>query len=53
MLLRQKLNMFIALTGLFAAAMTYFVSVAVLENFLSSKESAQRQTISNSIQQDI
>ncbi|WP_371193944.1 diguanylate cyclase domain-containing protein [Glaciecola sp. SC05] len=53
MLLRHKLNFFIALTGLLTALLSYGVSVWVLDNFLAKKNSDQTQALTSSIQQDI
>jgi diguanylate cyclase (GGDEF)-like protein len=53
MLLRQKLNSFIALTGLLAALLSYAVSVWILDNFLASQDFAQKQALTSSIKQDI
>jgi diguanylate cyclase (GGDEF)-like protein len=53
MLLRQKLNLSIALTGLFAVVLSYGISVWVLGSFLDKRDSAQKQALIVSIEQDI
>ncbi|MFC4701435.1 diguanylate cyclase domain-containing protein [Glaciecola siphonariae] len=53
MLLRQKLNLFIALTGVLATLMTYGVSIWVLDNFLAKRDYEQKEALTASIRQDI